>query len=76
MSEAANDLFDPNRLQDALNQMSDEDLAALEDDLDFCNFTGIPSMRVLEFLKELMDLDKGWQSILDKRNKTELPYAY
>ena len=30
-------------------------LAALEDDLDFCNFTGVPTVRVLEVLKELTD---------------------
>lgn len=70
------DLFDQKRLEATLADMSDEDLAALEDDLDFCNFTGVPTVRVLEVLKDLTELDAGWQRMLQARRRTEVPRPY
>ena len=76
MFEVTREEFDPSRLQAALSRLSDEELAALEDDLDFCNFTGVPSIRVLDLLKEFVDLDSGWSRILEKRPGLKVPAAY
>ena len=76
MFDVQSDLFDQKRLATALSTMSDEDLAALEDDLDFCNFTGVPTVRVLDVLKDLTVLDKGWKRMLEKRDEPLLPSPY
>ncbi len=76
MFDIKSDLFDEDRLQAKLSRMSDDDLAALEDDLDFCNFTGVPSARLLDVLKDLTVLDKGWQRLLDRNASPEVPTAY
>ena len=76
MFDIKSDLFDEDRLQARLARMSDEDLAALEDDLDFCNFTGVPSARVLDVLKDLTELDTGWKRLLDRRASPVVPTAY
>ena len=68
--------FDEGKLQAALSRLSDDDLAALEDDLDFCNFTGVPSVRVLKLLKDIVDLDAGWNNILEKGDGLKVPSAY
>ncbi len=70
------EMFDEARLYDALAKMSDEDLAALEDDLDFCNFTGVPTTRVLDVLKDLTALDKGWERMWRTRSDLIVPSAY
>ncbi len=76
MLDSKLEMFDEARLYDALARMSDDDLAALEDDLDFCNFTGVPSTRVLDVLKDLISLDKGWERMLRKRSDLIVPSAY
>ena len=76
MFDTKSDLFDENRLQAALSKMSDAELAALEDDLDFCNFTGVPTVRVLELLKDLTVLDNGWKKMLERKRSPALPTAY
>ena len=76
MFDVTAELFDQDRLQSALAGMSDEELTALEDDLDFCNFTGVPSTRVLEVLKDITDLDKGWSAMLAAKRAPVMPSAY
>ncbi len=76
MFNTKSDLFDETRLFAALARMSDDDLAALEDDLDFCNFTGVPTTRVLEVLKDLTVLDRGWKKMLDNRATPPVPTPY
>ena len=76
MLDVSADLFDQDRLQDALASMSDEELMALEDDLDFCNFTGVPSKRVLEVLKDVIVLDSGWKAMLSSKTGPVLPAVY
>lgn len=68
--------FNQDRLQVVLASMSDEELEALEDDLDFCNFAGVPSARVLSVLTEVIDLDKGWERQLKRRDTPSVPIAY
>ncbi len=63
----------PNRLLQALDGMSDGDLNALEDDLDFCQFTGVPSVRMLSILKELTRLDTDWATFLDRKARPAVP---
>lgn len=76
MLDFKSDLFDEERLQAKLSNLSDAELAALEDDLDFCNFTGVPTLRVLELLKDLTDLDRGWRRMLEKKATPSLPTPY
>ncbi|MEM6385275.1 MAG: hypothetical protein AAF718_03460 [Pseudomonadota bacterium] len=76
MLDFNSDLFDMDRLQAKLAKLTDAELAALEDDLDFCNFTGVPTLRVLEVLEELTDLDQGWKKMLDRKTSPEVPVAY
>lgn len=60
------DQIDQAVLQSALSELSDEDLEQLEDDLDFCNFAGVPSGRVLEILEKVVELDDGWRNLVRK----------
>ncbi len=76
MLDVQSDLFDQRRLSAALERMSDEELDALEDDLDFCNFTGVPTVRVLEVLKDLTELDEGWQQMLKVKSRPAVPQPY
>lgn len=76
MLDFKSDLFDEERLQAKLSKLSDAELAALEDDLDFCNFTGVPTLRVLEVLKDLTELDKGWKKMLERKMSPALPSPY
>lgn len=76
MFESMSEIFDEKLLFETLSKMSDEDLEALEDDLDFCNFTGIPSTRVLEVLKDLTVLDSGWRRMLEQRPQSIAPTPY
>ncbi len=76
MLDSKLEMFDEARLYDALAKMSDDDLAALEDDLDFCNFTGVPTTRVLDVLKDLTALDKGWEKMWRTRSDLIVPSAY
>jgi hypothetical protein len=64
-------------LRNALSELSDEDLESLEDDLDFCNFAGVPSGRVLEILEKVVELDEGWRRLLQKSpRRLSVPQAY
>jgi len=76
MLDFKSELFDEERLQARLSKLSDAELAALEDDLDFCNFTGVPTLRVLEVLEDLTELDKGWKKMLDRKTSVALPNPY
>jgi len=51
--------LDPRALARALRSLSDADLAALEDDLDFCGFTGVPSARIVEVLTDSLVISFG-----------------
>jgi hypothetical protein len=68
--------IDQTQLHAALSALSDADLAALEDDLNFCSFTGVPTRRVLEVLNELIELDPDWARLLAKRRRLNVPAAY
>lgn len=76
MIDIKSDFFDEARLQARLSKLSDAELALLEDDLDFCNFTGVPTVRVLDVLKDLTVLDRGWKRMLEKRDEPLLPSPY
>lgn len=76
MFDVTPDPFDHKRLEATLAHMSDEELNALEDDLDFCNFTGVPTVRVLEVLNDLTELDEGWQRMLATRSSPAIPQPF
>lgn len=75
-SSEASDRIDPSVLASALSRLSDDELARLEDDLDFCNFAGVPSRRVLEILEKVVTLDEGWKNLLEKKAMLTVPEAY
>lgn len=54
----------PRGLMDNIGRLNDSDLAALEDELDFCVFTGIPSPRMLEIMDAAGVLDREWRGLL------------
>lgn len=68
--------INPDTLEARLAGLTDTELASLEDDLDFCKFTGVPSARVLDVLKDMTDLDAGWQEIHAKGLNPGIPAAY
>lgn len=76
MFDVVQEPFDLDILEASLAEMSDEDLARLEDDLDFCNFTGVPTQRVLAVLKNIVDLDAGWNRMLERKLDPVVPAAY
>lgn len=76
MFDDVSDSLDQHRLREELAGMSDDELAALEDDLDFCNFTGVASARVLSVLNGVIELDEGWQKMLERNAAPDLPAAY
>lgn len=60
-------------LLDIIACLSDAELAALDDDLDFHRFTGMPSMLILETLDRLGELDAEWRPLLQTKLSVELP---
>ena len=69
-------LIDQTSLKSRLSKLSDAELTALEDDLDFCSFTGVPTSRVLDVLKEEIELDAGWQLLAARRVTPSVPSPY
>ncbi len=56
--------------------LSDAELSALEDELDFCGFTGVPTPRILDILKDLGALDRAWADLLHKGVDPDVPEAF
>ncbi len=56
-----------------VSQLSDAELAALEDDLDFCRFAGVPSHRILAVMDRLGLLDEDWRRLLEANYAPETP---
>ncbi|MDH5622522.1 MAG: hypothetical protein OEY74_10610 [Gammaproteobacteria bacterium] len=75
-SPEAFDQIDPTVLEATLSSLSDEELARLEDDLDFCNFAGVPSPQVLKVLEKVVELDDGWKTLLRKSPRLTVPRPY
>lgn len=69
-------LLDQETLEARLSRLSDDELAALEDDLDFCSFTGVPSARILDVLDLVTTLDDGWQEQRSKRISPSVPAPF
>lgn len=70
------DVLDEKALAATLYNLSDEDLHALEDDLDFCGFTGMPSTRILRVLEEVGALDGQWQQLLTRDVTPPVPQPF
>lgn len=58
---------DPRRLAAILSRLSPTELDDLEDDLDFCVFSGVPSVRILAIMDMLGVLDRDWRELLNRR---------
>lgn len=69
------EIIDADSLAGMLATLDDDQLAALEDDLDFCSFAGVPSARILKLLSEVTDLDPGWRRLLRAESNPDLPEA-
>lgn len=63
------------RLNEIVSTLSDADLAALEDDLDFYCFAHMPSVRMLRILDLIGTLDGAWRQMLLSQADLELPAA-
>ncbi len=70
------DLIDQETLEARLGRLSDAELSALEDDLDFCSFTGVPSARILDVLDLVTTLDTDWQKLRVNRVSPAVPAAF
>ena len=69
-------MIDQVALEAQLSRLSDEELSALEDELDFCGFTGVPSARILRILRNVAELDSDWKEQLDKGVTPKVPEAF
>ena len=56
-----------------ISVLTDSDLAALEDELDFYAFTGVPSQRMLRVMDRAGVLDDEWRALLDDNCRTVVP---
>ncbi len=70
------DIVDAETLSQAISSLADDELAALEDDLDFCSFAGVPSTRILRVLSKVTDLDAGWDRQLRVEADPLVPQVY
>ena len=68
-------IIDADLLAGILAELSDAELNALEDDLDFCRFAGVPTERVLKLLGKMINLDEGWSAQLRVAAIPALPPA-
>ena len=59
-------IVDADTLSRRLEGLSNDELDALEDELDFCRFAGVPSPRILAILDQLTELDAEWQAQLKR----------
>ena len=59
-------IVDADTLSRRLEGLSNDELDALEDELDFCRFAGVTSPRILTILNQLTELDAQWQAQLDR----------
>lgn len=69
-------MLNENALAAKLYKLSDAELRALEDDLDFCGFTGMPTPRILRVLDEVGELDSQWQQLLAKDITPPVPQPF
>ena len=70
------DIVDAESLSQVISSLADDELAALEDELDFCSFAGLPSTRILRVLSTVTDLDAGWDRQLRVEADPVVPQAY
>ncbi len=63
---ARSEAVDAKRLNNTLAHLSDAELDALADELDFCAFAGLPSTRILSVLDQVTQLDAAWAAQLDR----------
>ena len=64
-------IVDADTLSRRLEGLSNDELDALEDELNFCRFAGVPSPRILAILDQLTDLDAEWQAQLNRTMESE-----
>ena len=74
--DVSSENLDTDSLAHALSSLSDRELDALQDDLDFCSFAGVPSPRILSLLDGLTELDAVWQNLQQRWKAPQLPAAY
>ena len=62
--------LDPTALAGEIARLSDAELIELEEDLEFCRGTGVPSLKILEIVSRMTNLDKDWRRLFEsKRNR-------
>ena len=60
-------------IADLIATLPDSELAALEDELDFFAFTGVPSQRMLRIIEKAGQMDDAWRSYMDRDYRTVVP---
>lgn len=63
----------PPAMTDLISGLSESGLAALEDELDFYAFTGVPSQRMLGILDRADLLDEAWRMLLAQDQRAVVP---
>ena len=63
------------KVSEILSSLDDAQLAALEDELDFCVFAGLPSQQILSIMDQLGELDESWRNMLDSNFTADIPAA-
>lgn len=69
-------MIDQEILERRLSSLSDAELCKLEDELDFCGFTGVPSSRILNILQDVAELDSDWKELLAKGVTPRVPEPF
>jgi len=58
-------VLDPEVLASEIARLDDSDLDELEEDLEFCRGTGVPSLKILEIVNRLSTLDRDWRRLFE-----------
>lgn len=61
------------QMAEMIARLPDSELAALEDELDFFAFTGVPSQRMLRVLDKAGLLDDAWRALMAQDQRAVVP---
>lgn len=65
-------VLDPSVLAGEIARLSDEELSELEEDLEFCRGTGVPSLKMLEIINRMASLDRDWRRLFEWKRERAL----
>lgn len=66
-------VIEPEALAGEIARLSDDELSELEEDLEFCRGTGVPSLKILEIIERVASLDRDWRRLFEwKRARADI----